>query len=122
MVERRCRAARAMAPGPCSGKIRNWKQKKGDSDLVWVSYRTGKVTDVDAGTATNREPVALFDEFKAKFPNLLETFARRHKQLSVLYDSYWRKRHASLQAKSTKVGRNDPCPCGSEKKYKKCCG
>ena len=25
-------------------------------------------------------------------------------------------------AKSTKVGRNDPCPCGSGKKYKKCCG
>ena len=22
----------------------------------------------------------------------------------------------------TKVGRNDPCPCGSDKKYKKCCG
>jgi hypothetical protein len=22
----------------------------------------------------------------------------------------------------TKVGRNDPCPCGSGKKYKKCCG
>ena len=21
-----------------------------------------------------------------------------------------------------RVGRNDPCPCGSEKKYKKCCG
>ncbi len=21
-----------------------------------------------------------------------------------------------------KVGRNDPCPCGSNKKYKKCCG
>lgn len=21
-----------------------------------------------------------------------------------------------------KVSRNDPCPCGSEKKYKKCCG
>ena len=21
-----------------------------------------------------------------------------------------------------KVGRNDPCPCGSEKKFKKCCG
>lgn len=20
-----------------------------------------------------------------------------------------------------KVGRNDPCPCGSQKKYKKCC-
>ena len=20
------------------------------------------------------------------------------------------------------IGRNDPCPCGSGKKYKKCCG
>ena len=29
---------------------------------------------------------------------------------------------ASLQAKSEHVGRNDPCPCGSGKKYKKCCG
>ena len=25
-------------------------------------------------------------------------------------------------AKSKKVGRNDPCPCGSGKKYKQCCG
>jgi len=24
--------------------------------------------------------------------------------------------------KSGKIGRNDPCPCGSGKKYKKCCG
>jgi len=24
--------------------------------------------------------------------------------------------------KGPKIGRNNPCPCGSEKKYKKCCG
>ncbi len=24
--------------------------------------------------------------------------------------------------KEPKIGRNDPCPCGSGKKYKKCCG
>lgn len=24
--------------------------------------------------------------------------------------------------KVTKVGRNEPCPCGSGKKFKKCCG
>jgi SWIM/SEC-C metal-binding protein len=24
--------------------------------------------------------------------------------------------------KSKKIGRNDPCPCGSGKKHKKCCG
>ncbi len=27
----------------------------------------------------------------------------------------------SMPGKSEKVGRNDPCPCGSGKKYKKCC-
>ncbi|WP_365305570.1 SEC-C metal-binding domain-containing protein [uncultured Thiodictyon sp.] len=30
-------------------------------------------------------------------------------------------RRVPLRA-ATKVGRNDPCPCGSGKKYKKCCG
>jgi preprotein translocase subunit SecA len=32
-----------------------------------------------------------------------------------------RNRH-SQPSKSGKIGRNDPCPCGSGKKYKKCCG
>jgi uncharacterized protein len=49
--------------------------------------------------------------------------------------AYWRRRgprpiSASLKPAShggpnragTKVGRNDPCPCGSGKKFKKCCG
>lgn len=27
-----------------------------------------------------------------------------------------------IQRETPKVGRNDPCPCGSGKKYKKCCG
>jgi preprotein translocase subunit SecA len=28
----------------------------------------------------------------------------------------------TVKRKGQKVGRNDPCPCGSGKKYKKCCG
>ncbi len=28
----------------------------------------------------------------------------------------------SYQRESPKVGRNDPCPCGSGRKYKQCCG
>jgi uncharacterized protein YecA (UPF0149 family) len=27
-----------------------------------------------------------------------------------------------IRRDAPKVGRNDPCPCGSGKKYKKCCG
>ena len=30
--------------------------------------------------------------------------------------------HTSTVMKEKKVGRNEPCPCGSGKKYKKCCG
>ena len=29
---------------------------------------------------------------------------------------------APIKRDSSKVGRNDPCPCGSGKKYKECCG
>jgi uncharacterized protein YecA (UPF0149 family) len=29
---------------------------------------------------------------------------------------------ASVPVTSVKVGRNDPCPSGSGRKYKKCCG
>ena len=28
----------------------------------------------------------------------------------------------SRRREGPKIGRNDPCPCGSGKKYKKCCG
>lgn len=32
------------------------------------------------------------------------------------------QRQSSVYVKETVPGRNDPCPCGSGKKYKKCCG
>ncbi len=32
------------------------------------------------------------------------------------------RRQANTLIKPVKVGRNDLCPCGSRKKYKKCCG
>lgn len=53
------------------------------------------------------------------------------------YDEHMRKQEAAIQAmaknmgitigkkvkpKEERAGRNDPCPCGNGKKYKKCCG
>jgi hypothetical protein len=32
------------------------------------------------------------------------------------------KHHKAAPVRVEKVGRNDPCPCGSGKKYKRCCG
>ena len=51
-------------------------------------------------------------------------------QLPVILQSiaaYWRDPDRPLPQReqllrSTKVGRNDPCTCGSGKKFKKCCG
>jgi preprotein translocase subunit SecA len=31
-------------------------------------------------------------------------------------------RPSTVRRVQPKVGRNDPCPCGSGKKYKRCCG
>lgn len=35
---------------------------------------------------------------------------------------YKQQRSSATIVKAPKIGRNDPCPCGSGKKYKKCCG
>ena len=35
---------------------------------------------------------------------------------------YLEQRKSGTVVTGKKVGRNDPCPCGSGKKYKKCCG
>jgi preprotein translocase subunit SecA len=56
-----------------------------------------------------------------------------HDQLGQ-FDMVQQQRQAAIEASGStekvrqikletpKVGRNDPCPCGSGKKYKKCCG
>ena len=40
-----------------------------------------------------------------------------HEALAEEYEE-----EASEPVRADKIGRNDPCPCGSGKKYKKCCG
>lgn len=35
--------------------------------------------------------------------------------------TYWQSKRQVVH-RAPKVGRNDPCPCGSGKKHKKCCG
>jgi len=35
---------------------------------------------------------------------------------------YKKEKVSHTVVKAPKIGRNDPCPCGSGKKYKKCCG
>ena len=56
-------------------------------------------------------PAALGHEF-AQLYNQLQTGLGLHDRPLL---------HTSFLGNNRKVGRNDPCPCGSGKKYKKCC-
>ena len=70
-----------------------------------------------------------FVEFVAHF--LMDGEQRAHRERSLFRfddgDGHWyfveeANRRAAPIVKGAQPGRNDPCPCGSGKKYKKCCG
>ena len=54
--------------------------------------------------------------FLASAPN--QVFTRE--QLDAFYKE--QKNSKTVHNPDKNIGRNDPCPCGSGKKYKKCCG
>ena len=59
---------------------------------------------------------------EAQHPDFYKQLLRRHEKLKKIYLNCRRKHYSAPQiATDRKVGRNDPCPCGSGKKYKKCC-
>lgn len=66
-------------------------------------------------------------EFSAKFKQ--DGVAREHHEISefAFKNGEWLLTEGRMVKpepvrKEQTVGRNDPCPCGSGKKYKKCCG
>jgi len=54
-----------------------------------------------------------------------EEFGAENNPLPLIQFKDRSKKNPARNTKSSssrKIGRNDPCPCGSGKKYKKCCG
>jgi preprotein translocase subunit SecA len=68
-----------------------------------------KLRDTWSIASTEHEAAGSFDE------------SRRQSQRAVEADQSDQK-PKPIHRVAPKVGRNDPCPCGSGKKYKKCCG
>jgi len=68
----------------------------------------------------------LWAAFQHRHPRYRERFARRAATMQELGPKIVSAPAGQpLQAPVTaaaKIGRNEPCPCGSGKKYKKCCG
>ena len=91
-----------------------------------VSY-----THLDVYKRQEESEISLDVDFEKLFYNMLDAKAKWLYTLPEWADilseetrhELTKKWRLSGQAVSEKtVGRNDPCPCGSGKKYKKCCG
>ena len=108
-----------------------------DSDLYYADRLMESIADLNGNLVSFDETVHDLDE-----ANLGLTAEERAEMLPLLRAMledlpYWENNgwsnnqvRASQGARAfydengepLKVGRNDPCPCGSGKKYKKCCG
>ncbi|RJQ28685.1 hypothetical protein C4565_03420 [Candidatus Parcubacteria bacterium] len=58
-----------------------------------------------------------------QLPSIYSVMKERHTRLTKMYRHSCEKQGVwhREQAQAAKVGRNEPCPCGSGKKYKRCC-
>jgi len=77
-----------------------------------------------AGHIKNGEQLSMaIKEDKKAFQKAIPSRAGARKTRSPVAQKKKSKTKTTPKATmETKVGRNDPCPCGSGKKFKKCCG
>ena len=65
-------------------------------------------------------------EFKATYIENGKTIVHHERSYFIKKNGVWFYQKwlpiTSTRINENKVGRNDPCPCGSGKKYKNCCG
>ena len=67
----------------------------------------------------DRDLPTFASEAHELFPEALRSYAGIGRAIQMAVDQIER---TPFQRESPKIGRNDPCPCGSGRKYKKCCG
>ena len=87
----------------------------------WVQL---EIVATRAGLATDAEGEV---EFKATYQREGKTHVHHEVSLFKKINSEWfyidgKDIHEQIRRTEPKIGRNDPCSCGSGKKFKKCCG
>lgn len=99
-----------------------------EAALKWAqeaSWEGLEVVSSDAGGADDEHGMV---EFIAKYAVEGQLFAHHEKATFDKVDGTWfytdgeMIKRKPVVREGRKVGRNEPCPCGSGKKYKKCCG
>ena len=90
------------------------------SVLFRYDYRTGSMEDLPDTKDRGAKAPVILEAFKRTQPDLNSFLAVRHATLHRLFQgAISRKRHPT---QTPRPARNAPCPCGSGKKYKRCCG
>lgn len=93
------------------------------------NYRTQAVELLNPGPAGSPSPEVLLAAVRHQEANFHAQLELRHLIMQSLYlRSYFEQTKSRLPVSEAgsmrllqKVGRNDPCPCGSGRKYKFCC-
>ena len=89
--------------------------------FVALNYRKNRWKLIDESSfSVSLETVR--SAIEEQIPDIYKQMHKRHIKLKAIY-AYCKKKHYApkQELQLPKVGRNDPCPCGSGKKYKKCC-
>ena len=118
-----------------SGTVKELAEKYGQDVMTMVGFLDG-INDslVEANPIDTMEEdtvVSLAFDKEKLYKNMVDARAEwlyELPQWDKIFDAE-KKRTLFLEQKKSgtvhvgkKVGRNDPCPCGSGKKYKYCCG
>ena len=100
----------------------------GIKDAATVNSETEKLVIENLTEETEFEIIIDFEklfkkmvEYKAKHLYTLPQWLNIYTQEEMDKMEIDQKKSGTY-VRDEKVGRNDPCPCGSGKKYKKCCG
>jgi hypothetical protein len=90
-----------------------------DPGLIVVE-RSGAVK-LDAGKRAHDRLEQLWAAFRKRHPRYSARFERRDAMMKEIGTQFVTPTQVPPAAR-TRVGRNEPCPCGSGRKFKKCCG
>jgi len=83
------------------------------------------VLRLEAGGEEETEGIGIWDGGQALHANAAqqaEADALRRQQDAAIAGTQHEEKPEPIKTTGLRVGRNDPCPCGSGKKFKKCCG
>lgn len=69
----------------------------------------------------NEETIKILFRIQIAEPEAIELSRPKEQEMAFSHSNGGLKKKP-IQRSSSKVGRNEPCPCGSGKKFKKCCG